>query len=36
LNILNVAGDEKIATQEAAIRMAEKRIEDMGRIRMSR
>ncbi len=36
LNILNVAADEKIASQEAAIRMAEKRIEDMGRIRMTR
>lgn len=36
LNILNLAGEEKISTQEAAIRLAEKRIEDIGRIRMSR
>jgi leucine dehydrogenase len=36
LNILNLAGTEKISTQEAAIRLAEKRIADVGRIRMSR
>jgi leucine dehydrogenase len=36
LNILNLAGTEKISTQEAAIRLAEKRIADVGRLRMSR
>jgi leucine dehydrogenase len=34
--ILEVASEEKIATQEAAIKLAEKRIEEIGRIRMSR
>jgi leucine dehydrogenase len=34
--ILDVASEEKIATQEAAIKLAEKRIEEIGRIRMSR
>jgi len=36
LNILNMSTEEKISSQEAAIRMAEKRITDMGRIRMVR
>jgi leucine dehydrogenase len=36
LNILNLAGTEKISTQEAAIRLAKKRIADIGQIRMSR
>jgi leucine dehydrogenase len=36
LNILNFAESEKISNQEAAIRLAEKRIADIGRIRMSR
>ena len=36
LNILNLAETEKISSQEAAIRLAEKRIADVGRIRMSR
>lgn len=36
LNILNLADDEKITSQEAAIKMAEKRINDVGRIRISR
>lgn len=36
LNILNLADAEKISSQEAAIRLAEKRIADVGRIRMSR
>jgi leucine dehydrogenase len=36
LNILNLAGTEKISTQEAAIRLAQKRIADIGQIRMSR
>jgi leucine dehydrogenase len=34
--ILQVADDEKISSQEAAIQLAEKRIEEVGRIRMSR
>jgi leucine dehydrogenase len=34
--ILHVASEEKIATQEAAIKLAEKRIEEIGRIRMTR
>jgi leucine dehydrogenase len=36
LDILNLAGREKISTQEAAIRLAEKRIADIGKIRMPR
>jgi leucine dehydrogenase len=36
LNILNLADSEKISSQEAAIRLAEKRIADVGRIQMSR
>ncbi|RAW03054.1 Glu/Leu/Phe/Val dehydrogenase dimerization domain-containing protein [Pseudochryseolinea flava] len=36
LNILNLAEADKISSQEAAIRLAEKRIADVGRIRMSR
>ena len=36
LNIFNVAEKEKINTQEAAIKLAEKRIEDVGRVRMPR
>jgi leucine dehydrogenase len=36
LNILNHADAEKITSQEAAIQLAEKRIADIGRIRMSR
>jgi leucine dehydrogenase len=36
LNILDTAAVEKISSQEAAIKLAEKRIEDIGRIRMSR
>jgi leucine dehydrogenase len=34
--IFKVAGEEKVSTQEAAIKVAEKRIADIGRIRMSR
>jgi leucine dehydrogenase len=34
--ILDYAAEEKISTQEAAIRLAEKRIDEIGRIRMSR
>jgi leucine dehydrogenase len=34
--ILAVAEDEKISTQEAAIQLAEKRMQEVGRIRMSR
>lgn len=34
--ILTVADNEKISTQEAAIQLAEKRIQEVGRIRMSR
>jgi leucine dehydrogenase len=34
--IIHLAGMEKISTQEAAIRMAEARVEEIGRIRMSR
>lgn len=34
--ILNYAASEKIATQEAAIKLAETRIEQIGRLRMSR
>lgn len=36
LTILNVAENEKISSQEAAIKLAEKRIADIGRIRQSR
>jgi len=36
LNILNHAEREKISTQEAAIQIAEKRIADVGRVRLSR
>ncbi len=36
LNILNLADGEKITPQEAAIKLSEKRIEDVGRIRVSR
>jgi leucine dehydrogenase len=35
-NIFDFAESEKISNQEAAIRLAEKRIADIGRIRMSR
>lgn len=34
--ILKVAEDEKISTQEAAIQFAEKRVQEVGRIKMSR
>jgi leucine dehydrogenase len=36
LNILTLAESEKISSQEAAIRLSEKRIEQIGRVRMSR
>jgi leucine dehydrogenase len=36
LTILNLAEQEKITSQEAAIKLSEKRIADMGRLRMSR
>ncbi len=36
LNILNLAEAEKISSQEAAIKLCEKRIADIGRVRMSR
>lgn len=36
LNIFALADSEKIATQEAAIQVAEKRIADIGRVRMTR
>jgi len=36
LNTLNLASTEKIAPQEAAIKLAEKRIHEVGRLRMSR
>ncbi len=36
LNILNLAADEKVSTQEAAIKLAEKRIEEVGRVRIPR
>ncbi len=36
LDILKVADEESISSQEAAIRLAEKRIEDVGRIKLSR
>jgi leucine dehydrogenase len=35
-NILSLAGEEKISSQEAAIRLSEKRIADIARVRMSR
>jgi leucine dehydrogenase len=36
LNILNLADSEKISSQEAAIKLSEKRIAEIGRVRMSR
>jgi leucine dehydrogenase len=36
LNILNFAEEQKISSQEAAIKLAEKRIAEIGRIKMSR
>jgi len=36
LNILNLAEEEKLSTQEAAIQLAEKRMAEVGRLRMSR
>lgn len=36
LNILQLADQEKISSQEAAIRLAEKRIAEIGKIRISR
>lgn len=36
LNILNLSEKEKISSQEAAIKLSEKRIADIGRIKMSR
>ncbi len=36
LNILNLAEKEKISSQEAAIRLAEKRIAEVGRVRIPR
>lgn len=36
LNILNLAEKEKITSQEAAIRLCEKRIAEIGHVRMSR
>jgi leucine dehydrogenase len=36
LNILKLADQEKISSQEAAIKLSEKRIADIGRVRMSR
>ncbi len=36
LNILNLAEQEKITSQEAAIHLAEKRIEEVGRVRIPR
>jgi leucine dehydrogenase len=36
LNILNLAENEKISSQEAAIKLAEKRIREVGRVRISR
>ena len=35
LNILNVAETEKIPAQEAAIKMAENRIDAMGKVKLS-
>ncbi|MGE0590298.1 MAG: leucine dehydrogenase, partial [Cyclobacteriaceae bacterium] len=36
LNILNLAEREKITSQEAAIQLAEKRITEVGRVRIPR
>ena len=36
LNILNVAEQERISSQEAAIKLAEKRISDIGKVRLPR
>jgi leucine dehydrogenase len=36
LNILTLAENEKISSQEAAIKLSEKRIAEIGRVRMSR
>ena len=36
LNILLLAADEKLSSQEAAIRLAEKRISEVGRLQMTR
>jgi leucine dehydrogenase len=36
LNILNLAEREKISSQEAAIQLAEKRISEVGRVRVPR
>ncbi len=36
LNILNLAEKEKVTTQEAAMQLAEKRIEEVGRVRIPR
>jgi leucine dehydrogenase len=36
LNILNLSEAEKISSQEAAIKLSEKRIGDIGRVRMTR
>ncbi|HEY0740690.1 MAG TPA: Glu/Leu/Phe/Val dehydrogenase [Chryseosolibacter sp.] len=36
LNILNLSEKEKISSQEAAIKLCEKRIADIGRVRMTR
>ena len=36
LSILNLAGQEKISTQEAAIQLSEKRIAEVGRVRVPR
>lgn len=36
LNILNLAEKEKISSQEAAIKLCERRIDEIGRVRMSR
>jgi len=35
LNILNLASEENIPTQQAAMQIAEKRIEDVGRVKLS-
>ena len=36
LHILNLAEGEKLSTQQAAIKLAEKRMADVGRLRMMR
>lgn len=36
LNILNVAENDQISTQEAAMKLAEKRINDIGKVRLPR